>query len=326
MVIARPDMDNWVRDRALKFVSRATFKIWIAGIASLMWIGVNRSPSLPGFKAISVTMGYRSGLLSSGPSRRLRVCLEQRCPCVVVLIGGCFSALFQAQLIFHWVVHILGGSLEPGLPRTVGFMAGLTATLWAARRELCLFDERTGLCHCGEVRRRLFLSVQGVLVTFFSTSSDSLLRPWVWRAVHVWLPWRGCAEWLRRGTFSQILLLVKNFRQPNESARPCVEERWWRIILDPHPRGWPCRVAKMFFLAFDSRRGRPSKKDNFFSMQQRKAHLQCKCSWHTHTGTLTTHPAPSRSQTNRGTSPEAGTTTKKLLLRVHASLSFSFFF
>ena len=30
--------------------------------------------------------------------------------------------------------------------------------------------------------------------------------------------------------------------------------------LDPHPRGRPCRVAKMFSLAFDSRRGLPSKK------------------------------------------------------------------
>ena len=30
-------------------------------------------------------------------------------------------------------------------------------------------------------------------------------------------------------------------------------------------------------------------------MQQRKAHLQCKCSWHTHTGSLVTHAAPSRS-------------------------------
>ena len=30
--------------------------------------------------------------------------------------------------------------------------------------------------------------------------------------------------------------------------------------LDPHPRGRPCRVAKMFSPAFDSRRGLPSEK------------------------------------------------------------------
>ena len=78
-------------------------------------------------------------------------------------------------------------------------------------------------------------------------------------------------------------------------------------------------------IAFDSRRGLPSKKNYFFPT--RKAHLQCKCSWHTHThtGSLVSHAAPSRSQTSRGTSPEAGTVTKKNLLRVHASLSFFFF-
>ena len=71
---------------------------------------------LPGFKAISVTMGYRSGLLSSGPSvvakePCTKVAIEEEgvrecvwssvCPCVVVLVGGCFAALFQAQLIFY---------------------------------------------------------------------------------------------------------------------------------------------------------------------------------------------------------------------------------
>ena len=72
--------------------------------------------------------------------------------------------------------YFLGGSLEPGLPRTVGFMAGLTATFRAAWREFWLFDDRSELCHCGEVRRRLCLSVQGVLEVLFATfSSDSLL-------------------------------------------------------------------------------------------------------------------------------------------------------
>ena len=119
---------------------------------------------------------------------------------------------------------------------------------------------------------------------------------------------------------------MESLHLPGESAGPCVEERWWPIILDPHPRGRQCRAAKMFSLAFDSRRGRPSKIDYFFSMQQRKAHLQCKCSLHTHTGTLVSHAAPSRSQTSSGRSPEAGTMTRKLLLHVHASLSFFSFF
>ena len=66
----------------------------------------------------------------------------------------------------------------------------------------------------------------------------------------------------------------------------CTAKVWGRALrnaggqssLDPHLRGRPCRVAKMFSLAFDSRLGLPSRKNYFFSMQQRKAHLQCKCS------------------------------------------------
>ena len=204
-------------------------------------------------------------------------------------------------------------------------MAGLTATFRAPRREFWLFDDLAGLCHCGEVRRRLCLSVQGVLVIFFGTFlSDSLLGAWVWRA-SVWLPWRGCAEWLRRGTLRQTFLLVENFRLSGENEGPCIEERCLPIIFGFASSWKTCRVAKMFSLAFDSRRGLPSKKNYFFSMLQRKAHLECKCSWHMHTETLVTHAAPSRSQTSRGTLPEAGTMTKKLL-RIHASLSLFIFF
>ena len=70
----------------------------------------------------------------------------------------------------------------------------------------------------------------GCVGKFFSTFlSDSLLGAWGWRT-SVWLPWRGCAEWLRRGILCEILWLVENFRQPGESAGPCV----WGTLVANH--------------------------------------------------------------------------------------------
>ena len=205
-------------------------------------------------------------------------------------------------------------------------MAGLTATFRAARREFWLFDDRSGLCHCGEVRRRLCLPVQGVLEIFSAPSRATaylVLEFGVHRC-------GGLGEDVQSDSaevhYVRLSCLWKIFAGAAKVRVLALRNAGGQSSLDPHPCGRPCRVAKMFSLAFDSRRGLPSKNFYFFLMQRRKAHLQCKCSWHTHTGSLVTHAAPSRSQTSRGTSPEAGTMTKKLLHRVHASLSFFFFF
>ena len=186
MPSVRPDIDNWVRDRAPKFVSRATFKnlnrwhlVFDADRRGSIAIRLQYCLGLSLFLLLWAT----EVVCCSGPSRLLRKNRARRLrskkkPCESVSGAALslrsrpcwrvFSALFQAQLIIYWVVHIFLGSLEPGLPRTVGFMAGLTATFRAPRREFWLFDDRAGLCHCGkEVGRRLCLSVQGVLGIFF---------------------------------------------------------------------------------------------------------------------------------------------------------------
>ena len=109
---------------------------------------------------------------------------------------------------------------------------------------------------------------------------------------------------------------MENFRLYGESAGPCVEERWWPIVFESACSWKTMPCCKDVLPSIRQSTWSTVEKNYFFSMQQRKSHLQCKCSWHTHTGSLVIHAAPSRSQTSRGTSPEAGTMTKKPLLRV----------
>ena len=85
-----------------------------------------------GLKAISVSLDYRSGLLSSAPSVVAKepstkveiekegvLFLEQRCPCVAILVEGRFLCSVSGVVDF-----LLSSSYffwEPGLSRTVRF-------------------------------------------------------------------------------------------------------------------------------------------------------------------------------------------------------------
>ena len=137
-------------------------------------------------------------------------------------------------------------------------MAGLTATFQAARREFWLFDDRAGLCHCGEVRRRLCLSVRGnffrhlrerQLTWCLSLACISVVAlAWMCRVTP---PGYIMSDFLACGKISPVTAYVRDRALRNAGGQSS---------LDPHPRGRPCRVAKMFSRAFDSRRGLPSKK------------------------------------------------------------------
>ena len=110
-------------------------------------------------------------------------------------------------------------------------MAGLTATFRGRTARSLTFRRSFGTLSLWRGTQTPLPLRAGCVGIFFGTfSSDTLLGAWVWRA-SVWLPWRGYAEWLRRGTLCQTFLLVENFRRHGESAGPCVEERWWPIIF-----------------------------------------------------------------------------------------------
>ena len=96
------------------------------------WIDRLLASILPGFKAVSVSMGYRSGLLSSGPSvvakepstkveieKKGVLFLEQRCPCVAVLVEGRF--LCSVSGVVNFLLSSSYFFWEPGLSRTVRF-------------------------------------------------------------------------------------------------------------------------------------------------------------------------------------------------------------
>ena len=231
--------------------------------------------------------------------RRARVCLEQRCPCVVVLVGGCFS---------------------------VGFMASLT-TIFQAHDEN--FDFSTSV--------RDFVTVERYADAFACPCRACWI--FFWHPLKRQLTWclsLACIgvvalAWMCRVTppryiMSDFVACGKFSPARRKSGARAV---CWGTRVANHlgsASSWktlPC--GKDVLPSIRQSAWSTVEKDYFFSMQQRKAHLQCKCSWHAHTGTLVTHAAPSRSQTSRGTLLEAGTMTKKLLLHLHASLSFFFF-
>ena len=282
MPIVRPDIDNWVRDRGPKFVSRATFKnlnrwhrvfdgddadrresiaFWLQyclGLRLFLWLWATEVVCCP--------LGLR--LLRKNRARRSRS-RKKACESVFGAVLSlrsrscrrvfCCPVSGAVDWVIEWFIFFLG-SLEPGLPRTVGFMAGLTATFRAARREFWLFDDRAGVCHCGEVRRRLCLSVQGVL-EFFSTPS--------WATAYLVLEFGvhrcGCLGVDVQSDSAEVhyvrlSCLWKIFACTAKVRGRALRNAGGQSSLDPHPRGRPCRVAKMFFLAFDSRRGLPSKK------------------------------------------------------------------
>ena len=102
--------------------------------------------------------------------------------------------------------------------------------------------------------------MQGVLEKIFRYLPERQPTWWVSLAYigAVALAWM-CRVTLPRYIMSNFVACWK-FRLPGESAGPCDEERRWQSSLDPHYRGRPCRVAKVFSPAFDGRHGRPSKK------------------------------------------------------------------
>ena len=343
MPIVRPDIYNWVRDRAPKFVSRATFKnlnrwhrVFDADRRELIafWLqyclGLRLFLLLWATEVVCCPLGLR--LLRKNRARRSR---SRKKACESVFGAALSLRSRSCRRVFCCPVSgavdfLLSSSYFLWVVWNLVYQGRLVS--WRASRPLFgphgeNFDFSTIVRDFVTVERyadRPLPLRAGCVGNFFGTfSSDSLLGAWVWRA-SVWLPWRGCAEWLRRDTLCQTFLLVENFRRYGESAGPCVEERWWPIIFGSASSWKTMPCCKDVLPSIRQSTWSTVEKIYLFSMQQWKAHLQCKCSWHTHTGSLVTHAAPSRSQTSRGTSPEAGTMTKKLLLRVHASLSFFF--
>ena len=340
----RPDIDNWVRDWAPKFVSRATFKnlnrwhrvfdvdrresiaFWLQyclGLRLFLLLWATEVVCCPlGLWLLWKNRARRSrsrkkaceSVFGAALSLRGRSCRRVFCCPVSGAVDFLLSSSYffwvvwnlvhQGQLVSWRASRPLFGphgenfdfsrscgtlSLWRGTQTPLPLRAGCVGKFFSAPRAIAYLVLEFGVHRCGCL---------GVDVQSDSAEVHNVRLSCLWKIFACRAKVRGRALRNAGGQSS----------------------------LDPRPRGRPCRVAKMFSLAFDSQRGLPSKKNYSFSMQQRKAHLQCKCSWHTHTGSLVTHAAPSHSQTSRGTSPEAGTMTKKLLLRVHASPSFFFSF
>ena len=264
MLIARPDIDNWVRDRAPKFVSRASFKnlnrwhrVFDAdrheSIAFLLQfclgLGYFCYYGLPKWSAVLWTFGCCERAVHEGRDRgrrRARVCLEQRCSCVVVLVGGCFLCSVSGAVdfslsssYFFWVVWNLVYQEQLVSWRASRLLFGLHD------ENFDFIDERAGLCPCGEVRRRLCLSIQGVLEIFFWHLLERQLTLVLEFGVHRC----GCLGVDVQSDSAEVhyvrFCCLWKISPAGESARLCVEERWWPIILDPHPRGRPCRVANV---------------------------------------------------------------------------------
>ena len=63
--------------------------------------------------------------------------------------------------------------------------------------------------------------------------------------------------------YVRLSCLWKNFACTAKVRGRALRRAGGQSSLDQHPRGRPCRVAKMFPLAFDSRRGLPSRKKIF---------------------------------------------------------------
>ena len=129
MPIVRPDIDNWVRDRAPKFVSQATFKnlnrwhrVFDAdrreSIAFLLqyFLGLRLFLLLWATEVVCCPLGLR--LLWKDRPRivsrlRKKACESVSGAALSLCSRSCrrvfSSALFQAQLIFYWVLHIFLG-------------------------------------------------------------------------------------------------------------------------------------------------------------------------------------------------------------------------
>ena len=128
-------------------------------------------------------------------------------------------------------------------------------------------------------RRRLCLSVQGVLEIFSAPS-----RATAYLVLEFGVHRCGCLGVDVQSDSAEVHYvrlswLWKIFAGVAKVRGLALRNAGGQSSLDPHPRGRPCRVAKMFSLPFDMQSTWSAvEKNYFFSMQRRKAHLQCKCS------------------------------------------------
>ena len=302
MPIVRPDIYNWVRDRAPKFVSRATFKnlnrrhrvrVFDADRRESIAFCLQYCLGLRLFlllflfvwatEVVCCPLGLR--LLRKNRARRSR---SRKKAC-----GSVFGAALSLRSrscgrvfccpVSGAVDFLLSSSYFFCVVWNLVYQGQLVS--WRASRPLFgphgeNFDFSTIVRDFVTVERYadVFASPCRVCWKFFSAPRATaylVLEFGVHRCGCLGVDVQSDSAEVH---YARLYCLWKIFACTANVRGRALRNAGGQSSLDPHPRGRPCRVAKMFSLAFDSRRGQPSKKIIYFRWQQRNAHLQCKCS------------------------------------------------
>ena len=279
MPIMRPDIECWVRDRPPKFVSQATFKnlnrwhrvfdadrresiaFWLQyrlGLRLFLLLWATEVVCCPlGLRLLRKNRARRSrsrkkaseSVFGAALSLRSRSCRRVFC-CPV---SGAVDFLLSSSYFF-WVVWNL---VHQG-----------QLVSWRASRPLFgphgeNFDFSTIVRDFVTVERYAdaFASPCRVCWKFFSAPSRATAYLVLEFGVHRC----GCLGVDVQSDSAEVhyvrlSCLWKIFAGTAKVRGLALRNAGGQSSLDPHPRGRPCRVAKMFSLAFDSRRGLPSKK------------------------------------------------------------------
>ena len=279
MPIVRPDIENWVRDRAPKFVSRATFKnlnrwhrvfdadrresiaFWLQyclGLRLFLLLWATEVVCCPlGLRLLRKNRARRSqsrkkaceSVFGAALSLRSRSCRRVFC-CPV---SGAVDFLLSSSYFF-WVVWNLV------------YQGQLVS--WRASRPLFgphgeNFDFSTIVRDFVTVERYAdaFASPCRVCWKIFSAPSRATAYLVLEFGVHRC----GCLGVDVQSDSAEVhyvrlSCLWKIFAGTAKVRGLALRNAGGQSSSDPHPRGRPCRVAKMFSLAFDSRCGLPSKK------------------------------------------------------------------